>query len=91
MARFKFTNNRTLDIREVFIYPEASWDPNNNLLSAGETISNGSVRLFEVIDGTYDVLFTLTNGTRFRKQNVPIFGDTDENTDEYDLLDEELN
>lgn len=90
MARLTLTNNKTLDIREVFIYPEAGWDPSNNLLSASETISNGSSRMFDVTDGTYDVLFTLTDETRFRKQNVPIFGDIDENTDEYDLLDEDL-
>jgi len=90
MARFTFTNNKTLDIREVFIYPEASWNPNNNMLSSGETISNGSSRMFEVTDGWYDVLFTLTDGTRYRKQNVSISGDIDENTDEYDLLDEDL-
>ncbi len=90
MARYTLNNNLTPAICEVYINAESSWDSSNNLLSSGETISNGSSRMFEVTDGTYDVLFKLTNGDRYRKPNVAIFGDIDENTDEYDLIDDDL-
>ena len=91
MARLTLNNNMTLGVRAVFIYPIGNWDPNDNLLSTGETISTGSSRTFEVSDGTYDVRIKLTDGTSYQNTNFALIGDVSSEIDaEFDLIDDDL-